>query len=577
MMKKRAVLYARVSTDKEEQEQSLEIQEEIVEKFCSDKGFELLKPHYLEQGKSGTNMRKRPEFISMMAGAGLTPVVSRSSDMYFEDNGLLPIFDIIIVKEASRFSRNQTEALSVLKELKSKGVEVFFIATNTSTIDEDWEFNLGLYFNLSQTESKNLSVRIKLSKRHNAEKGRYAPAVVPFGYKRVYDEAGKRKIVIDDDESKIVKEIFNLYSEVGGHTISRILNERMTFTKSGKLWSNDKITRLIQNPIYIGSPVVMKSKKTNLTDTKRVPTAEGERITIENAVESIVTIEDYNEAQSVRLSRTTSNNNRGEHKSKTDLFGGKLFCANCGASYVRHIGEGKKINYMCQNRRKHGIEQCANKGIAFNLVMQGLDESVLRFNDIGNHSQLFLLNEGIENLIDKNDEIKRRIVEAIDKIKEEERDTYLFMRGLEKNSRIYELTNEDLDILNVKRVDLEEQLLLIKNETVQRFRDKVQLREVSIREVRKMELNMQEIKLLQLQKVLIDDESVEYSYAVQAYDEEIKEFNRAFGDVVEPISYPSEEYFVERFHRGDRKLITRAEEREMMNEQYEAMGDLVSN
>src|SRR5690606_34248721 len=139
------------------------------------------------------------KFIAMVKDAGLNPVPSGSSDMFFEDNGLSPIFDTIIVKEASRFSRNQTEALSVLKELKRKGVEVYFIATNTSTTDDDWEFKLGLYFNLSQTESKNLSVRVKLSKRHNAEKGRYAPSIVPYGYKRIYDENGKKKIVIDED------------------------------------------------------------------------------------------------------------------------------------------------------------------------------------------------------------------------------------------------------------------------------------------------------------------------------------------------------------------------------------------
>ncbi len=577
MIKKKAVLYARVSTDKEEQEQSLEIQEEIVEKFCSDKGFELLKPHYLEQGKSGTNMRKRPRFILMMKSAGLMPVTSRSSDLYFEDNGLSPLFDIIIVKEASRFSRNQTEALSVLKELKGKGVEVYFIATNTSTVDEDWEFKLGLYFNLSQTESKNLSVRVKLSKRHNAEKGRYAPAVVPFGYKRVYDEDGKRSIVIDEDESKVVKKIFEKYIHVGGHTISRILNEAKSFTKSGKLWSNDKITRLIQNPIYIGSPVVMKSKKTNLTDTKRVATAENERITIENAVDAIISVEEFNNAQTARLSRTTNNHKRGEHKSKTDLFSGKLYCATCGAHYVRHIGEGKKITYMCQTRRKNGVEQCASKGIAFSLVKQGLDESVLQFNGMGNHNQLSLLNESIARLIDKNEEIKERIFAEIDMIEADERKTFIFMRDMDKSSRTYELANDEIETINLKRISLKEQLHLIKDVTIKRLMDKVKLKEVSIKKARTMELNEHDLKLLQLQKVVIDDDWVKYFYAVQAYDEEIEEFNRTFGDIIEPICYKGGELFEEKFQRGYGKLITRAEERELMIEGYEAMEDLVSN
>lgn len=577
MIKKRAVLYARVSTEKEEQEQSLEIQEEIIEQFCHDRGFKLIKPHYLEFGKSGTNMSKRPKFIAMVKDAGLKPVPSGSSDMFFEDNGLSPIFDIIIVKEASRFSRNQTEALSVLKELKRKGVEVYFIATNTSTTDDDWEFKLGLYFNLSQTESKNLSVRVKLSKRHNAEKGRYAPSIVPYGYKRIYDENGKKKIVIDEDESKVVKDIFKQYTEVGGHTIARLLNERDILTKSGKTWSDDKITRLIQNPVYIGSPVVMKTKKTNLTDTNRVATAESERITIENAVEPIISIEDFNKTQNVRLSRTTNNNKRGQHKSKTDIFSGKLYCANCGARYVRHIGEARKINYMCQTRRKHGTEKCNSKGIAFNLIMQGLDDSNIRFNSIGNYGQLSILNEGIQKLIDKNTEINERIMSEMDEIKAEERDTFLFMRDKDKFSRPYELANEELEILSMKHIALEEQFSLIKDETVQRFSAKIKQKEASLKEAQKMEQNEQDLKLLQLHKVVIDDDWIKYCYTVQAYDEEIEEYNRTFGDIVEPISYQSEAFYEENFQRDFRKLISRAEEQEMMNEQYEAMEDLVSN
>lgn len=575
MIKKRAVLYARVSTDKGEQEQSLEIQEEIIEQFCRDKGFQLIK-HYLEQGRSGTNMKNRPKFIDMMKDAGLKRVPSATKDTFFEDSGLSPIFDIIIVKEASRFSRNQTEALAVLKELKSKGVEVYFISTNTSTADSNWEFNLGLYFNISQTESKNLSVRVKMSKRHNAEKGQYAPAIVPYGYKRIYDENGKKKIVKDVKEAKIVQYIFEQYIELGGHTIAKLLNEQNILTKSGKFWSNDKVTRLIQNPIYIGSPVVMKTKKINVTDTERVPTSLNERVTIKDAVEPIISLEDFNNAQSIRETRTTTTQykKRGQHKSKNDLFNGKLYCANCGARYVRHIGEGKKINYLCQTRRKHGLEKCQSKGIAFNLIMKGLDDSKLRFNDIGNHVQLFAIDEGIRILSIKNTEIKERIMADIDKIKEEERETFLFMRGLDKFSRAYEVADKELEKLNMKLIDLEEQFSLLKDETIQRFIAKVKRKENAIYEAQKMKLNQQDLKLLQLFKVIIDDEWVEYYYTVQAYDEEIEEFNRTFGGIVEPINFQREAHYEERFRRDFRKLISRAEEREMMQEQYDAMEDL---
>lgn len=566
MVEKKAVLYARVSTVKEEQEQSLEIQEEIIEQFCNDKGFKLVKPYYLEHGRSGTNIKKRPKFIAMMKDAGLKPVQSGSSDTFFENNGLPPNFNIIIVKEASRFSRNQTEALSVLKELKRNGVEVYFISTNTSTTDEDWEFKLGLYFNLSQTESKNLSVRVKMSKRHNAEKGRYAPAVVPYGYKRIYDEDGEKKIVKDEVESKVVEEIFQQYSEIGSHTLSRILNEKGILTKGGKTWTGDKITRLIQNPVYIGSPIVMKSKKTNLTDTKRVATTENERITIENAVEPIITIEDFNIAQNVRLSRTTNDNSRGKHKSKKDVFSEKLYCANCGARYVRHIGEGKKINYMCQTRRKQGLKKCPNKGIAFKLLMQGISDSRIRFNDMSNYSQLTTLNEGVSNLIDKNAEIRESIMVEIDDINTEIQKTFLYIRDLDKLSIQYETGNALLEQLHSQRITLEEQYSLVKDEAIERFISKVKQKEFLIKEAQKMEMSEHELILFQLNKVMISDDWVKYCYKVHAYDEEIEEYNCTFGDVIESIRYQSEADFEEVFQRDFRKLISRAEEQEMIKE-----------
>lgn len=577
MTKKKAVLYARVSTEKEEQEQSLEIQESIIMEFCKDKGFMLKEPHYKEYGKSGTNIRKRPVFIQMMEDCGLKIVESNTDDTYFEDNGVSPAFDIIIVKEASRFSRNQVEALAVLKEIRKKGVEVYFMATNTSTVEDDWEFKLGLYFNLSQTESKNISVRVKMSKRHKAEVLKeYSPAVVSYGYKRIYDEHGKAKIVIDDKEAEVVLRIFNQYLTLGGHSISIQLNNEGITTKNGKEWTNDKITRLIQNQVYIGSPVQLKSKKINVTDRKRVPTDDSERVVLKDKVEPIIPIELYNEAQNVRLSRTTTNGKKriGTHKSKDDIFSGKLVCSNCGANYVRHIGEGKKINYMCQTRRKYGLKKCSSKGIAFNLVMQGLDDSRIRFNDMGNHFQLIAINEGIKKFNEKNIEIKERIMADIDKIEDEERKTYLSMRDRDKFDRFYEIANEELETLNMRRIDLKEQLSLLKDEAIQKFIAKVRRKENSIYEAQKMELNNQDLKLLQLDKVIISDDWVRYCYAVQAYDEEIEEFNKTFGDLVEPISFQSEAHYEERFQRDFRKLITRAEEREMMKEQYDAMEDL---
>lgn len=232
---------------------------------------------------------------------------------------------------------------------------------------------------------------------------------------------------------------------------------------------------------------------------------------------------------------------------------------------------------MCQTRRQFGEHKCNNKAISYSLLVQGLDESRIRFNDIANHGQHTVLNEAIKNLSERNFEIQERIRTDIENIKADERKTFLFMRDLDKFSTAYELANEELEKLNLKRLDLEEQFGLIKDETVQRFLTKVELKKASINKAKSLQISELDSKLLHLHKVVIDDEWVRYYYTVQAYDEEIEEFNNLFSEIVEPIVCNKDALFEETFQRGFRKLISRAEEQEIMNEMYEAMEDLVQS
>ena len=154
--------YCRVSTDKEEQLQSLAKQKEYFNKFATDKGYELY-AIYADEGISGKQIKKRIKFKEMIEDAKKKK------------------FEVVAVKDISRFARNTVDFLEAVRELKSIGVKVLF--TNNNLGSDDPEFVLTVLASIAQEESSKLSERVKFGKAINAKKGRVPNFV--FGYNKV--------------------------------------------------------------------------------------------------------------------------------------------------------------------------------------------------------------------------------------------------------------------------------------------------------------------------------------------------------------------------------------------------------
>lgn len=185
----RVAYYARVSTEKDEQINSLKNQQQYYEDYIgSNKNWTLING-YIDEGILGISIKKRENFHRMI------------------DDASAGKFDFIITKEISRFARNTLDSIHYTRELLSNGVAVYFENDNINTLDEDSEFRLTIMAGVAQDEIRKLSSRIKFGHRQAIKNG------VVMGNSRIYGyDKNKGKLVINEKEAEMIRLIFDLYA-----------------------------------------------------------------------------------------------------------------------------------------------------------------------------------------------------------------------------------------------------------------------------------------------------------------------------------------------------------------------------
>src|SRR5574344_3083988 len=188
-MKRKVAIYARVSTEHEAQLSALENQIQYYDDILNKHPDWILYDRYIDEGISGTSIKKRKNFMRMMEDA---------------EAGC---FDLIVTREVSRFARNTVDTLQETRKLKKIGVEVYFSEDNIWTFnDDDGELKLTIMGTSAQNESKKISQRVKAGQTITFQNG------VFYGNGNIlgYDKIGK-DMVINEEQSKVVKLIFDLF------------------------------------------------------------------------------------------------------------------------------------------------------------------------------------------------------------------------------------------------------------------------------------------------------------------------------------------------------------------------------
>lgn len=346
-LKLKVAYYARVSTEKAEQQVSIKHQQEYYEEFIRSNQNWTFSGAYIDDGISGIHAEKREEFQNMIRDAKLGRV------------------DMIITKEISRFARNTLDSIQYTRELLSYGVCVWFQNDGINTIDEDSEFRLTIMAGVAQDELRKLSSRIKFGHARSIQNG------VVLG-NRIYGYHKKDgKLTIVPEEAEMIRMIFRDYAS---GTMSTPKLEKKLWDmgyrnfKGGKI-NRDVIRNIIKNPKYKGYFCGGKVKIVDMFTKKQEFLPESKWVIFKDdgsRVPQIIDEETWEKANEYMKKRSEAIKSHRTSFKNGNLFTGKIFCANDGAPYwmKQHYVRGKEdVRWVCSYKIKNGADSCSSHGI----------------------------------------------------------------------------------------------------------------------------------------------------------------------------------------------------------------------
>lgn len=343
----RVTFYARVSTDKDEQLNSLDNQIHYYEELIRKNEAWTFVPGYIDEGLSGISTKKRENFHRMV------------------EDGKNGDFDLIITKEITRFARNTLDSIQYTRELLSNGVAIFFQSDNINTLDEDSELRLTIMSGIAQDELRKLSSRVKFGHQQAIKSGVVIGNSRIFGYKKE-----NKRLVIDEKEAPMVQELFELYAtdQYSMKQIEGIFWNNGYRNLNGNRIAHSTMANMIANPKYKGYYVGNKVKVVDMFTKKQkfLPPEEWVMFKDETGeiVPAIVSEELWEKANEILRRRSEDVKNRQGICNHPNLLTGKLFCTCCGEPYYRR--ESKKVygpnnsKWVCSGKIKNGADTCAS-------------------------------------------------------------------------------------------------------------------------------------------------------------------------------------------------------------------------
>ena len=325
--------YGRVSTEHEQQLSALSNQMDWYIKLAQNNPNWHVVARYIDEGITGTQMKKRPSFMQML------------------EHAKQGRFDLIVTRELSRFARNTVDALNATRELKQYGVEVYFVNDGIWTMDGDGEVRLTIMASIAQDESRKTSERVKAGQKISREKG------VLYGNGNIlgYDRIGK-SYVINEEQAATVRRIYELYAAGMGEqgVADTLMAEGRKDGGGGCTWTASKVSRVLRKPTYKGYITYNRSHTENFLDHKRVNHAEKDYTLVKGDFEPIVSEELWNTCNELRTKRAaclmdSSGRKHAYGKSFPQNKWTKILYCDCGAP-MRCEGIDKKANGILNMR-----------------------------------------------------------------------------------------------------------------------------------------------------------------------------------------------------------------------------------
>lgn len=310
----RVAAYCRVSTDKDDQANSFESKQSYF-RSCIDRNPDWeLQEIYPDEELSGTSTKKRKRFNQMIAAARAGKI------------------DLIITKEVSRFARNTVDTLEYTRELRKRGIRVFFLLDNINTMDTDGELRLTIMSSMAQDESRKTTERVKWGQTRRMEQG------VVFGREPLGYDVKDGHMTVNPEGAAVVRYIFHKYlvERKGTPTIAKELCDKGILSSRGNLkWSSATVLKLLRNEKYCGDLIQKKTYTPDfLTHEKKYNKGQEELVVLRDHHEAIIDRETWETVQRELNRRSHHNDSTDNGHGNRYPLSGKIKCGNCGSSFL---------------------------------------------------------------------------------------------------------------------------------------------------------------------------------------------------------------------------------------------------
>ena len=350
--------YARISVDDEQEQKniSIENQKAIIEDYVKNHFPGSTLTFFEDRDRSGYTFEQREGYQEMRRG-----LMSHK-------------YDILIVKDFSRFSRRNSRGLVELEDLRDAGVRIISIGDNIDfPNDDDW-LKIQFQFLINEMPVTDTSKKVRSVVKRRQEEGRWLCAA-PYGY-----TLNKQQVFeVVPTEAEVIRTIFRLYLDGWGYkkianylTDNNVPTPRMSECerraaagepvrrKTKAAWAIVTVQGILDNDFYIGTLRQGKFTRVKINGSDR-KLDESEHRVFEHHHQEIIDYRTFATVRSLRESRST-NNYRGV-KVNDNVYSGLLVCGDCGSPMFAMSRSDLAPAYTCGTYHRRGLKGCTSHHI----------------------------------------------------------------------------------------------------------------------------------------------------------------------------------------------------------------------
>lgn len=336
----RVAAYCRVSTDSDAQLESLEAQKTHYENYINSREDWEFAGLYFDEGITGTKKEKRPELLRMIADCKAGKI------------------DFVITKSISRFARNTTDCLEMVRKLLELDIPIYFEKENLNTSAMESELFLAILSSMAEGESTSISENNKWSIQKRFQNGTFKLSYPPYGY----DWDGEQ-MVINPEQAETVRWIFDqVLSGKGTHAIADELNKNSIPTKKGGRWTPTTVRGMLKNEKYTGD-VIFQKTYTDSQFNRHVNYGQKDQYAMADHHEAIISREVFETANALVEQRGREKGvvKGSEKYQRRYCFSGKIVCGECGDTFKRRIHSSSTNKYAawCCNTHIYDKSCCS--------------------------------------------------------------------------------------------------------------------------------------------------------------------------------------------------------------------------